>query len=127
QRILHELDDHLDDGRMHIIAPPGSGKTVLGLELMLRLNQATLILAPTLAIKHQWESRFLQLFLQSDKRPDWISMDIKHPAFVTITTYQSLYSLHKAAQENSAEKSEQMEEAEGIIEEVLPNEAKSIL
>ena len=31
QRVLSELDSYLDDGALHVVAPPGSGKTVLGL------------------------------------------------------------------------------------------------
>ena len=58
QRILDELEMHLEDEHLHVIAPPGSGKTVLGLEVMRRLNQATLILAPTVAIRNQWKNRF---------------------------------------------------------------------
>jgi superfamily II DNA or RNA helicase len=31
QRVLEELQEHLTDEHLHVIAPPGSGKTVLGL------------------------------------------------------------------------------------------------
>ncbi|MCJ7839435.1 DEAD/DEAH box helicase family protein [Lederbergia sp. NSJ-179] len=91
-RILDELDRHLSNKHLHLVAPPGSGKTVLGLEVMLRLNKPTLIVAPTVAIRNQWAERFVELFLQSRERPDWVSMDIYQPAFVTITTYQALHS-----------------------------------
>ena len=37
QRVLDELAAHLDDERLHVITPPGSGKTVLGLEAARRL------------------------------------------------------------------------------------------
>ncbi len=50
QRVLNDLQTHLADKHLHIIAPPGSGKTVLGLEVAIRLNKPTLILAPTIAI-----------------------------------------------------------------------------
>jgi len=39
KRVLDELERHLEDNHLHIIAPPGSGKTVLGLEVALRLNK----------------------------------------------------------------------------------------
>jgi superfamily II DNA or RNA helicase len=93
QRVLSSLDEQLQNRHLHLIAPPGSGKTVLGLEVMLRLNAPTLILAPTLAIKNQWLERFLELFLQQVEVPDWISTDLKNPKFLTITTYQSLHSV----------------------------------
>ncbi|MGB3182022.1 MAG: DEAD/DEAH box helicase family protein [Cyclobacteriaceae bacterium] len=50
KRVLDELEVHLDDNHLHIIAPPGSGKTVLGLEVAVRLDKPTLIFAPTVAI-----------------------------------------------------------------------------
>ncbi len=79
RRVLEELDRHLEDRHLHIIAPPGSGKTVLGLETMLRLNRPTLILAPTLAVRRQWVDRFCELFVQTEKVPAWISEDIRKP------------------------------------------------
>ena len=35
-RVLAEMDAYLEDGRLHVVAAPGSGKTVLGLETMRR-------------------------------------------------------------------------------------------
>ena len=32
RRVLEHLDRHLENGQLHLVAPPGSGKTVLGLE-----------------------------------------------------------------------------------------------
>jgi len=55
---------------------------------MIRLNQPTLIVAPTLAIRNQWVNRFTELFLQTKKAPDWISADLGNPKFMTVTTYQ---------------------------------------
>lgn len=91
QRALSELDDHLTDDHLHIVAPPGSGKTVLGLEVTLRLNKPTLIFAPSIAIRDQWVLRFCELFLQTDQTPSWISTDIREPAFLTVSTYQGLH------------------------------------
>ncbi|MGZ9586706.1 DEAD/DEAH box helicase family protein [Paenibacillus marinisediminis] len=96
KRILDELDHHLDNRHLHLVAPPGSGKTVLGLEVMLRVNGPTFIVAPTLTIKNQWADRFKELFLQTSQMPEWVSTNLKKPAFVTITTYQALHSLYKA-------------------------------
>jgi superfamily II DNA or RNA helicase len=91
-RVLEELDEHLDDNHLHIIAPPGSGKTILGLEVALRLNKPTLIFAPTIAIRNQWIQRFCELFLQTEITPDWISRDIRNPKFLTVSTYQGLHA-----------------------------------
>ncbi len=92
QRVLDDLQDHLTDGHLHVIAPPGSGKTVLGLEVAIRLNKPTLILAPTIAIRNQWIQRFCELFLQTTLTPDWISRDIRNPKFMTVVTYQGLHA-----------------------------------
>ncbi|TYO85326.1 type III restriction/modification enzyme restriction subunit [Elizabethkingia miricola] len=95
KQFLDNLQDYLSDNHLHIVAPPGSGKTVLGLEIMLRINNPTLIVAPTLAIRNQWAQRFGELFLQSDTLPEWISFDLNKPAFVTLATYQGIHSVIK--------------------------------
>ena len=120
QRVLDELDAHLNDNHLHIIAPPGSGKTVLGLEVALRLNKPTIIFAPTIAIRNQWVQRFCELFLQTNQCPDWISKDIKAPKFLTVTTYQSLHSACKedVDEENDIEappKTKKVEKAKSVI------------
>ncbi|MDR6490048.1 superfamily II DNA or RNA helicase [Chryseobacterium vietnamense] len=92
KKILDNMDDYLHDNHLHISAPPGSGKTILGLEIMLRLGKPTLIVTPTLAIKNQWIQRFCELFLGTETTPDWISSDIKNPGIITVTTYQGIHS-----------------------------------
>ena len=95
QRVLSELEGHLDDRHLHVIAAPGSGKTVLGLEVMRRLNRPALILSPTVAIRDQWVDRFVGLFMErTNGVPDWISKDIRHPQFITVSTYQGLHSVY---------------------------------
>lgn len=93
KRILDGLEEHLQNRHLHLVAPPGSGKTVLGLEVMLRINRPTLILVPTVTIREQWANRFVELFLDTDQRPDWLSTSIHHPAMLTITTYQALHAV----------------------------------
>ena len=45
-------------GRRHtyVVAPPGSGKTVMGLEMMRRLDAPAVVLCPTAAIQAQWQA-----------------------------------------------------------------------
>lgn len=45
----------------HLVAPPGSGKTVVGLEIVRRLGRPALVLAPTATIQAQWSEK-LALF-----------------------------------------------------------------
>jgi superfamily II DNA or RNA helicase len=116
QRVINELENHLSDDHLHIIAPPGSGKTILGLEVAIRLNKPTLILAPTIAIRNQWIQRFCELFLQESITPDWISRDIRNPKFITVVTYQGLH----AACNNLRIKEEENEEDIEDVEEEIP-------
>ncbi|PKF72429.1 DEAD/DEAH box helicase family protein [Chryseobacterium sp. PMSZPI] len=99
KKFLDHLNEYLNDNHLHVTAPPGSGKTVLGLEVMLRLGKPTLIIAPTLAIKNQWIQRFCELFLDVEKVPDWISSDIKKPGIITVATYQGIYSASETEEE----------------------------
>jgi superfamily II DNA or RNA helicase len=107
QRVLDELKDHLDDNHLHIIAAPGSGKTVLGLEVLRRLNRPALILAPTVAIRDQWVDRFVNLFMDGGPDvPAWISRDIRNPQFITASTYQGLHSIYRGEAESTGQKTE---------------------
>jgi Type III restriction enzyme, res subunit len=38
----------------HIVAPPGSGKTIVGLELIRRFGEPAVVFAPTATIQQQW-------------------------------------------------------------------------
>lgn len=99
QRVLGDLNTHLGDDHLHIIAPPGSGKTVLGLEVMLRIGEPTMILAPTLAVRNQWVQRFCELFIEDFNVPDWISTDIRNPQLLTVVTYQGLHAACNSTKE----------------------------
>lgn len=94
QKILEETDLLFTQGKFHLVAPPGSGKTILGLELMLRVNCKTLILAPTLVIREQWIERLMQDF-GVELGCDWISRDLRQPASLTVCTYQALHQAWK--------------------------------
>jgi superfamily II DNA or RNA helicase len=56
QRHLLELAGHVGDRRWHLCAPPGAGKTLIGLELARRVAAPTLVLAPTIAVRDQWRA-----------------------------------------------------------------------
>ncbi|MCE5186003.1 MAG: DEAD/DEAH box helicase family protein [Planctomycetaceae bacterium] len=62
RRVLSDLTKHLEDGHLHIVAAPGSGKTVLGLEVVRVLGKPAVIFSPTLTIRDQWAERFRMLF-----------------------------------------------------------------
>ena len=81
----------LEEGskRLHIVAPPGSGKTVLGLYVWSDLvKKPALVLSPNSAIQAQWAAR-TSLFDLNGK-DDYISTDPKNPGLLTSLTYQSI-------------------------------------
>ena len=85
--IKPQLD--LNEKRLHIVAPPGSGKTVLGLYVWADLVRVpTLVLSPNSAIQAQWAAR-TSLF-DLDGKEDQISTDPKNPGLLTSLTYQSV-------------------------------------
>lgn len=89
KRILDSLDFHLRDDKLHVVAAPGAGKTTLGIEVISRLNQPSLVLCPTNTIKSQWKERILTSFLQ-EKDYGIVSTDIRKPGYITVITYQAL-------------------------------------
>ncbi len=91
---------HIEDKHLHVVAPPGSGKTVLGLEMVRRLNKKTLILSPTLTIRNQWYERMLECFVNGEHSIQ-ISFNLKNPDTLTFSTYQSLHSFYKNEMESS--------------------------
>jgi superfamily II DNA or RNA helicase len=95
-RILEEMDRHLDDRRLHVVAAPGAGKTVLGLEIVRRIGRPALVFAPTIAIRDQWEQRLCPLFMDTPPAPDALSRDLAEPSVLTLTTYQALDSLRRS-------------------------------
>ena len=99
-RLLDHLDRYLDNKRLHLVAAPGSGKTVLGLEVIRRINQPTLVLAPTITIRDQWVDRLVDLFLPPGAgKPAWVSTELKRPAFLTVATYQALHAAYSGEPE----------------------------
>ena len=102
QQFLDGFQEHIKDKHLHVIAPPGSGKTILGLEILTRIDKPTLVLAPTLTIRNQWRSRLLEFFTTTQDFK-LFSLDIKKPDFITFSTYQSLYALTKSFDDNGKE------------------------
>lgn len=84
-----EALEHLPTGGddpLHVVAPPGSGKTLLGLLLAAREGDRALVLAPTLTIREQWVRTARTL------APDaaTVSDDPARIGDLTVLTYQLL-------------------------------------
>ena len=75
--------------QLYIVAPPGSGKTILGLYVWADMvRQPALVLSPNSAIQAQWLAR-TSLF-DLDGNEDGLSLDPRRPGLLTSLTYQSL-------------------------------------
>jgi superfamily II DNA or RNA helicase len=98
QRVLNAIDRHLSDDRLHIVAAPGAGKTVLGLEVFRKLGQPAVVFSPTRIIRDQWLERLRDFLPEDASRPDWLSKNIAEPAFFTSLTYQALHAFNKRNQ-----------------------------
>jgi len=101
QSLLDRL--HPDDGStLHLLAPPGSGKTLMGLELAVRNGRRALVLVPTTVIGAQWIHQARKLFISPAVGSPSVtgSVDTHLPsarpeqaaeaADLTVLTYQSL-------------------------------------
>ena len=121
KRILDDLSFHLRDDKLHIVAAPGAGKTTLGIEVLSKLNQATLILCPTNTIKNQWKERICSAFLNAEDY-DIVSTDLRNPEYITVTTYQALLASFCGQKEDEETNTNTYDEEAEISEE----EAESI-
>ena len=101
QRVLDNLVAFLNNEKIHIVAAPGSGKTILGLELIKRLDNPALLLAPSIAIREQWIERFTHGFLaNSEDKDKWISNDLHIQKPIICITYQAFYAAFKKEKVN---------------------------
>lgn len=105
QRILDSADLYLSDGKINIVAAPGSGKTILGLELIRRLGNPCIILSPTTTIREQWGERFNESFLPDGYNIDeYVNYDLNKIVLINSITYQALYSaMNKISYSNEDE------------------------
>jgi len=94
QEALEMLNNYINDKKIHIVAAPGAGKTILALELLIRIGKKALILVPTIAIKEQWIERLKKDFINGDKE-NLISTDLENPCIITVITYQALDAMKK--------------------------------
>ncbi|MAV38171.1 MAG: DEAD/DEAH box helicase [Planctomycetaceae bacterium] len=93
----------LQDGerRLHIVAPPGSGKTVLGLYLWAEcIRQPAVVFSPTSAIQMQWAARTDLFQMEDGSAVDrHTSTDPTRPDLLTSLTYQSVTLPRRADEE----------------------------
>ena len=76
--------------RLPLVAPPGSGKTLLGLALAARNGRRAVVLPPTTVIQEQWAAQARQAFRVAGGSAPAVSTTGEAPADLTVLTYQSL-------------------------------------
>ncbi|MBS2003475.1 MAG: DEAD/DEAH box helicase family protein [Cyanobacteria bacterium SZAS LIN-5] len=96
KEILDLVHSKIEDGekQIHIVAPPGSGKTIIGLQLISAIKCPSLIISPNTTIQSQWRQK-LDLFLPPDAEAfgsaDLIGTHEDKPLKpITLLTYQVL-------------------------------------
>jgi len=79
------------DKKIHIVAPPGSWKTIMWLEMISRIWWNHLILVPNITLQYQWKDKIEKYFLEDWENIDNIvSTSINEIKNINILTYQSL-------------------------------------
>jgi superfamily II DNA or RNA helicase len=86
---LQAFDDDRSHGRRrtYIVAPPGSGKTLLGVEIVRQLGMRALVLVPNTAVQEQW----LRTAREFGAAPGVAAADASAP--IACLTYQALCQL----------------------------------
>ena len=85
-----ERDRAAGQRRTHIVAPPGSGKTLVGVELVRRIGRRALVLTPNSAVQMQWPRAVRKFGSPADvAAPPGRSRRSRSP----VMTYQSLCQL----------------------------------
>ncbi len=84
--VLGREQDNLGYGT--VVLPCGSGKTIVGIEIMHRLQTRTLIMAPNIAAVHQWIRELLDKTDLTEEMIGEYSGEEKEIKPVTVSTYQ---------------------------------------
>ena len=95
QQVLDEIADSIQKGskKYHLIAPPGSGKTIIGLAALFLTRSKGVIFSPNNAIQAQWVKRFEEStdHINSTALDDsWMSPVANSGATFLSLTYQSV-------------------------------------
>ncbi|RME05719.1 MAG: hypothetical protein D6803_08340 [Anaerolineae bacterium] len=95
--ILDTIVPENADNKYHLVAPPGSGKTIIGLELIRRFDQPAVVFAPTTTIQLQWQEKVGMFTTDPAAVARLTSTDPRSLRPINIFTYQ-LISAPEASQ-----------------------------
>lgn len=103
--ILGQTERSPADRTYHIVAPPGSGKTIVGLELIRRIGRPAVVFAPTTTIQKQWQEKVGMFTSDLSEVSRLTSLDPNSLAPINVFTYQ-LISTPGEEQEHARELAE---------------------
>ena len=86
QRALLDAVEVRPPEPLYLVAPPGAGKTLIGLLLAVRRGSRAVVLAPTTTIAHQWTTQARVLA----PHPSAVSDDPARITDLTVLTYQRI-------------------------------------
>lgn len=97
QKIVFEkfdqvLKNHQNDAfKFHVVSPPGSGKTIMGMEMGIRVGNPILVVCPNTAIQGQWLNK-CNLFVDNEdiELKKLVNTDPNNIGLINIFTYQML-------------------------------------
>ena len=98
QRLVLDLFEQRDPAKrtFHVVAPPGSGKTLVGIEIARRLGTPAVTFSPTTTIQEQWRDK-VELFIpeatsgaRAEELLACVSTDPSTLGAMSSLTYQSL-------------------------------------
>lgn len=115
QDVLDNILEHIEDKKIHIVAAPGSGKTILGLEIIATIGKPCLILSPSITIRQQWGIRFKENFLkEGEDFSSYFSYSLLNLSLINSITYQGLYCAISQIKETDEKEDEEDDENEEI-------------
>ena len=96
--MLTEIENQSTDSKLHLVAPPGSGKTIVGLELIRRFDRPAVVFAPTTTIQNQWQEK-LAMFGDQTIAAQLSSTDADSEASISFFTYQLISTPSEASEQ----------------------------
>src|SRR5918992_4617010 len=97
QRMVLDLFEQRDPAKrtFHVVAPPGAGKTLVGIEIARRLGRPAVTFSPTTTIQEQWRDK-VGMFISADTPKaraeellSCVGTDPAHLGAISNLTYQS--------------------------------------
>lgn len=129
RHLLRRMEDRLDESKINLITPPGSGKISLGLEIVRRMGSPCLILSSTESIRNHWGEIFTSRFLPGSEQEhagEYVSYRLEKPALITSVTYHELSEAISAQQSREESERKAAEEAERVGAEYTAPEDESL-